>query len=293
MPYYPNTEVTLSSIFPFFTRAVVYIEGGVPAIIDQETFDIVQSKLAHNKKFAGSFKTKRVYMLGGLLKCGECGSFMWGNSHKDGRHGLEYLSYQCSGKVYKQICNNKCVRKECVENYVLDELQDKLFSEDSIRRLALMLNEYGVKIQKESQTELDEAKMELDAIKGKMDKIIQLVADSGISIDSVKYELKHLEERKLTVESCIREISMKSNSAAISEEILIGLINKSKESIKKRNITECRNIIGNYVESVIIYRDKVEIKFKIAVPDPNSNDLLPLKVEETLKMLKEKYKKAV
>jgi site-specific DNA recombinase len=232
-------------------------------------------------------------MLGGLLKCGECGAFMWGNSHTDGRHGLEYLSYQCSGKVYKQTCNNKCVRKECIENYVLDELQDKLFSEDSIRRLASMLNEYGVKMQTEFQSELDEATAELDAIKGKMDKIIQLVADSGISIDSVKKELKRLEERKITVEGYIQEISIKSNSAAISEEAIIGMISKSKESIRARNITECRDIIGNYVESVIVYRNKVEIKFKIAVPDLNNNTLLPLKVEDSLEEVKAKYKKTV
>jgi site-specific DNA recombinase len=268
----------------------ICIEDGMPAIVDKEVFDQVQTKLAYNKRHSGSFKAKRAYMLAGLLKCGECGAPMWGNGHIDGRHGLEYLNYRCSGNVYKQNCNNRGVRKECIENYVLDELQDKLFSENSIKRLASMLNEYGLKTVKESQTELDEATCELDSIKVKMDKIIQLVAESGISVDSVKNEMKRLEERKLTVESYIQEISMKSNSAAISEKSIIGLINKSRELVKARNISECRNIVGNYVESVIVYRDKVEIKFKIGTPDLNNN-LLPLKVEEPLEVLKAKYKK--
>jgi hypothetical protein len=70
------------------------------------------------------------------------------------------------------------------------------------------------------------------------------------------------------------------------------MINKSKELVKARNIPGCRNIIGNYVESVTVYRDKVEIKFKIAVPDENNDELCPLKVERDLKMLREKYQKA-
>jgi site-specific DNA recombinase len=82
----------------------ISVEGGMPVIVDKETFDKVQSRLAFNKKSAGHFKTKRVYLLSGLLKCGECGSSMWGKSHTDGRHGLEYLSYECCGKVYKQNC---------------------------------------------------------------------------------------------------------------------------------------------------------------------------------------------
>jgi site-specific DNA recombinase len=185
------------------------------------------------------------------------------------------------------------VKKESIENYVLDELQDTLFSENSIKRLASMLSEYSAKTRNESQKELKGALCQLDEIKAKIDRIIQLVADSGISIDTVKNELKRLEERKITVEGDVQEIGMKENTAAISEEMIVGMINKSKELVRVRNISECRSIIGNYVESVTVYRDKVEIKFKIAVPDKDNSMLCPLKVEHDLEALKGKYQKAV
>jgi site-specific DNA recombinase len=270
----------------------ICIDGGVPAIVDKETFDKVQAKLAHNKKRAGCLKARRVYMLSGLVKCGECGALMWGKSHIDGRHGLEYLNYECSMKNYKQNCGNRGIRKESIENYVLDELQDKLFSENSIKNLTSMLTAYSTKMKSESQVEIDEAIRELDDIKNKMDKIIQLVADSGISIDSVKDEIKRLENRKLTVESYIQETRLESNVSAISEEMIAGLINKSKEFVNVRNISECRSFIGSYVESVVVYRDKVEIKFKIAVPDKDNDTLSPFIVQHDLEELKSRYKKA-
>jgi len=141
--------------------------------------------------------------------------------------------------------------------------------------------------------ELDEARLELCEIKAKMDRIIQLVADSGISIESVKDELKRLEERKLTIEGYIHEKEMEGNAAAISEDTLIGLINKSKEIVQARNISECRDLIGNYVESITVYKDKVETKFKIGVPDESNSTLQPMIIEYDLDELKEKYKKAV
>jgi hypothetical protein len=58
-----------------------------------------------------------------------------------------------------------------------------------------------------------------------------------------------------------------------------------------RNISECRHFISNYVESVTVYRDKVEVKFKIAVPDGSNDTLCPLKVEHDLMEVKERYRK--
>ena len=74
--------------------------------------------------------------------------------------------------------------------------------------------------------------------------------------------------------------------------MIIGLINKSKEFVKVRNISECCGFIGNYVEGITVYRDKVEIKFKIAVPGEN-NTLNPLVVGYDLEEMKVRYKKAV
>ncbi len=272
----------------------IYIEGGVPAIIDKEMFDQVQNKLAENKKNAGRFKTKRIYMLTGLIRCGECNSPMWAKSHVDGRHGLLYLNYECAAKNYKQTCDNRSIRKEIIENYVLDELRNTLFTENSIKRLAIMLNTYCKKMECASRDEYEQSVTELGEIKGKIEKIVQLVAESGISIDLVKDEIKVLEERKLIVEEQIKNIQMKNDVAAVSEETLVGLITKSREFIESKNIVECRNLIGNYIESIIVYRDRVDIRFKIGIPSRDSEkneELKPFQTSLDLMELKGRYKK--
>jgi site-specific DNA recombinase len=48
----------------------VVIEDGVPAIVDKDTFNRVQIKLAENQNKCGRFKAKEVYLLSGLIQCG-------------------------------------------------------------------------------------------------------------------------------------------------------------------------------------------------------------------------------
>jgi site-specific DNA recombinase len=264
----------------------IYVEGGMPAIIDRETFGKVQVKMANNKKNAGHFKTKRVYMLAGIIQCGECGAPMYGNCHIDGRHGKEYLAYECSGKSYKKICDSKGVRKENIENYVLGQLQNNLFSANSIKKLSKMLCEYGKKMQEESRGDLDNAVQELAEINKRIEKIVELVSESGISIETVRGELKRLEEKKRMAEREIRELGIGNNTKIMSEETIAQIIAKSKELVEARNISECRKIVSNFVESVVVRMDRVEIKFKINVPDEDNN-LSPLTRIDELSVVKE------
>jgi site-specific DNA recombinase len=155
-----------------------------------------------------------------------------------------------------------------------------------------MLTEYNRRKTAESSDELNIAKRELESVNQKINKVIQLVSESDVSIDTVKDEMKKLEERKYFVEAQIREISKDTNTLMITEETIIDLVNRSKEFVQTRNIPECRNFIDSYVGKVVIYGDKVEVQFKIYVPD-NDDTISPLASEERIKVLQNGYKSAV
>ena len=262
----------------------IIVEDAIPAIIDKETFAKVQTKMEANASRGGRFKAKEIYLLSGIVYCGECGTGMYGNTRKCGRNKSRYSSYRCTSRANHKGCVNKELRKEYLENYVLDELYNCLFSGCSIKKLTDMLTEYNRKKTAESDDELSIAIRELENVNQKIGKIIQLVSESGVSIDTVKDEMKRLEEQKLFVEAQIREIGRDNNTAMITEETIVDLINRSKEFVQTRNIPECRNFIESYVGKVIIYGEKVEVQFKIHVPD-DDNTISPLASEERIKVL--------
>ena len=271
----------------------IVVDGGLPAIVDEETFNVVQAKMGNNKKRGGRFKAKVVYLLSGLIVCGECGASMFGNTRRCGRNKSRYSSYKCSHRANVKGCRNKEIRKEYLENYVLDELYTKLFTESSIKKLSVMLNDYNRKKTEEADHETKLALNELDEINGKISKIILLVSESGISIETVKDDLKRLEERKHFVESFLRDIRLKNNIATISEDAIYELICKSKEFVQSRNIAECQNFIHSYIEKIIIFNERVEVFFKIHVPDDTNDAVVPLKSEGNLDLLKKDYRKAM
>ena len=151
----------------------IIIEGGIPAIIDQTTFDAVQKKLSRNKRKSGSFKAKETYLLSGLIFCGECGEAMHGNKHIDGRKRSNYSSYRCHGRENKRGCKNKEIRRDYIDSFVLDELYKRLFSKISLQRLTEMLNDYNQKMSLATNSELSKAKSELSEVLRKVSSIIK------------------------------------------------------------------------------------------------------------------------
>ena len=267
----------------------IVIEGGIPAIIDQNTFDLVQDKLSRNKRKSGSFKAKETYLLSGLIFCGECGEAMHGNRHLDGRKKSNYSSYRCHGRENKRGCKNREIRRDYIDSFVLDELYKRLFSKISLQKLTEMLNDYNQKVASETDNEMSKAKAELTENQRKVSSIIQMVTEAGISIDTVKASLKELDEQKQYLESYIKELEAANKANSISEEQVKEIIMKSGEFIRTHNLVECRNFIDNYIEKVIVYNDKVDIIFKVNVFDRQTGTVSQMKSEETKEAVAQGY----
>jgi site-specific DNA recombinase len=258
----------------------ITIEDGLPAIIDKETFDRAQARMAHNSARAGCFKAKYLYLLTGLIRCGECGATMHGNARMDGRKKSFYISYTCANKHHKRGCDNPGIRKERVETFVLDELYDKILSEVSIRDITERLNAYNAKMAEQGNGELQLANKELISTRTKIDRLLRLVTESGVSSETVSGELKRLEEAKTYLESRISGMEVNKKIAALSEDITKELLLRSREAVRRKDIPECRNLIPSFVESVAVYKDRVDVSFKIQVPDGDNGGFTRLRSEQ-------------
>ena len=53
----------------------------------------------------------------------------------------------------------------------------------------------------------------------------------------------------------------------ITEEMLRGLIGSFAVRVRDRNNEDCKQFINDFVDSIVVYRDKVEANLKIALPD--------------------------
>jgi site-specific DNA recombinase len=97
----------------------------VPALVDEETFDRVQQRLADNKRFA-SRNTKVPSLLQGIAACASCG-YGYYRTTTTTTAGNKIYYYRCLGSDdYRyqggRVCGNKPVRADYADKVVWDHL---------------------------------------------------------------------------------------------------------------------------------------------------------------------------
>ena len=90
-------------------------------IVDRETFDKVQRIFETDTRMTQ--EQGRVTMLGGFMRCADCGRAM--NRHKNVHSYGTYHYFVCSTykKVSKNVCSRHSIRADYVENAVLEAIQ--------------------------------------------------------------------------------------------------------------------------------------------------------------------------
>lgn len=123
-------------------------------------------------------------------------------------------------------------------------------------------------------------------------KTLEIVCQTGISIDTVKEKLQRLEEEKHRLQHQIETLTVNAN-LQMSEEMVCDLVEKSKAFIRSKNLPECKTFINSYIEKVVVFSEKVQVRFKINVPSKDNKTLEPLVIEETLANIYANHKDAV
>jgi len=251
---------------------VIRIEGGMPAIISKERFLQVQAKMDANRQKPGRHKAKELYLLSGLIVCGECLQnlgheyAMMGNTKHSGRSKLKYVTYRCGNRDQCKACRNPELRREYVESYVLDELQKKIFNDEAIPALARQLTEHQAKRDEAAQAEAAKLEKNLRETNKQIENIVSAIA-SGISNASLLSKLEELETQKLKQEQHLLEHGARKQKAAITEEDLRGLLSKFKDHVADRNLPEIKKFVASYVEKVIVYKEHVDLILKLHVSE--------------------------
>jgi len=110
-------------------------------IISEELFELAQKTY---KKRIRKFRIYRDFLLGSLIRCGECGYTMsacFTNKHRNGKL-RRYYYYRCTcvNKKGWQACSTKEVSAERIENYILENLERISLDKDYIDNLVFKLN---------------------------------------------------------------------------------------------------------------------------------------------------------
>ncbi len=238
----------------------------MPAIITKKDFEEVKRIMDRNKRIHNTFNAKEVYLLSGLVQCGECGSKMNGNIsyYKNNGEKLRYIMYRCTAKARETKEHTKSIRRDILEEYILTEMERVIFSDTAINYLVKELSKFSNSKSKQMQDELKFTKNKLSKIEKDIENILLAVAE-GNRHASLMDRLSKLEEEKESLVIEIEESKLSySGTEPITASYLKKIFKEHKKILEQRDKELIKKFISLYVEKVLVFEDYVDVVFKLS-----------------------------
>ena len=230
----------------------VIIPDGIPAIVPKDLFDKVQDRMVQNKKAPAKHKAEDEYLLTTKLYCGECGCFMVGESGTSRTKNV-HRYYKCVSVKYHKGCHKKSVKKDWIENLVIEQIKKIYFDDELVEKIA----DEALKVQARQNTVLPILQKQYaeteKAIKNTLTAIEQ-----GIITESTKKRLEELEFQKNELYSQIaKEESVKP---ILTKEQIVFWLQKLRE-LNTNKLEHRRKLIDSFINAIFLYDDKMVITF--------------------------------
>lgn len=224
------------------------VEGGMPRIIDDETFERVQDRMQKNKKMPGRAKAEYPFILTGKLFCGHCNCHLIGDSGVS-KHGITYRYYTCEGKKHRKGCKKKSIRKDTMEQIVFEEAMNML-TDENINLLAEMAVKAAAE-ENSQNTLIPQLEQQLKDIKSKIANLVKTF-ETGYISEAVVERIKALEEEQKSTE--LRLEDERLNDIAIDKYQVVYFLEKFAQG-DIEDINFKRAMIDMLVHSVTVYDD--------------------------------------
>ncbi|WP_057979439.1 recombinase family protein, partial [Caloramator mitchellensis] len=237
---------------------IIKVPGAIPQIIPVELFNKIKKRM--QSRANGKNKAKQIYLLSGKIFCAKCGAALIG--HTTHMKGKIYPNYICGTKYRTKNCDLKAVKRDYVEEKVIENLKISIFNPDAIKSLTSKLIGYYNKMIHEDAEDLELLEEKLKEIQKKIDNIVSAIAD-GMYSPTMKVAMNKLEEEKNQVISTIHELRHKLETHSLNEELIEKYLIKDMHRLQNKNVDDIQEIINTYVDKVIVYDDKVITNLRV------------------------------
>ena len=227
-----------------------------PAIVSKEIWDKARARAEATHGKAGKYKAKAPYLLTGKLICGECFTYMRGDSCYN-KGGKQFFYYICPGKRHKN-CSMESVPKDKLEDVVVDAIVDFIWNKEDIEF-------YISELAKVAKTSIN---CKADQIQGMLNETNKSIRNITKAIEQgADFELMIPRLNELKVIKDEQEQSL--NRAKLEEGIFDEKsIRKFIESLRIKeyiSLSEKKYLISTLVDSIYLFKDNsARIVFKFS-----------------------------
>lgn len=244
---------------------IIRVPNGLPAIVDEGTFEQVQKLLASRQRSKGASKAKEVYLVSGLIECGECGSAYHGSARIGGRNKQKYVSYRCSKrKKIENPCKCKEINRTLLDEFIVNQLFTTILNPQHLEVLHQKVNEKLKQKVSEMDNDLPKLEKQLKEVNQKASNLVQAIAAGGLgSIDTITAELQRLEQQKIVLTNEIQNHQVKQSEVNLTLDQMKDVLEEAKEYVLKNNDEMMKFILSRFIHKIIIHNEAIEIEYNL------------------------------
>ena len=222
-----------------------------PAIIDRETFALVQTLRQHRRR---PTRTGAVSMFSGLLYCADCGNKLGYSATNNYKREQAY--FFCSGyRKNTDLCSAHYIRERVVEQLVLEGLQrllwyvqvyEKRFAQEQMERFGLQeKKELTVK-----RRELDKAKQRVSEIDQLIQKSYEDMAKGLLSEERFATLMVSLENEQRHLKEDIPALEDSLNATVDKADDLQKFIERARRITRLTELTP--EIVHEFIDKIVV-----------------------------------------
>jgi site-specific DNA recombinase len=228
------------------------------AIIEQETYDAVQSIMAERKNKYGSNYKPHKSLLAGFIFCKHCGGrYARQTNGKSNGNRSYYSCYSRNKSQPRMIKDPNCKNK----NYRAEELDEAILAE--IKKLAID-PEYVTHVRENKpkndvNEKIKSITSEIEKINSQISKLMDLYAMGSIDMDMISSKVADLNKTKTALQKEIDSLDVPDSDEMTTEEIQSLASMMDDENL---DLADKRNIIQSLLYYIEIDEEKILIHWK-------------------------------
>lgn len=241
----------------------VYIFGeieepdAIPAIISIDMYDKAQ-KVAKLKARIKGRMTDDIYFLTGKLFCGHCKKPMVGESGK-GRGGSIYRYYKCqAAKKTSGACDKKPVRKEKIESWVIENLQNRILTDENIKEISNRIFQ-NYKKELEDESHINQLKSDLKDCTEKLSNIVAAI-EAGCFTKTMTSRMQELESEIEELQDAIAV--EEGRKAVVTLEMIENYLFRLRAGAESSSDYK-KALVNTFVDKIYLFDDKGVIFFRL------------------------------
>ena len=230
-------------------------------IVSDEVWDRVNEMSCKNSES----NPKGDYLLSGLVKC-KCGANMQVNKRNNKDRQKVYYSFFCPKNKNKKGCNASEINMVQVEEFVLSQLADKIFSDDVIERFIQLFPKFNEKKIEQAKKTIKSHEGKTTQNKAKIKKLLlQMESDDCNELVSnlLKDRITELLEENARLEHEIEVLSKETTDVPTVDDIMELKKYFVKYMLDNENLPSRKECLQSLIEGNFIYDDEVKVTFNL------------------------------